>query len=81
MIAAHTVTNLHYLISKDKSDEQARSMLTDMPQFLSVATVSQETIEQALILPYTDFEDAVQMMSAVQYGVHYNATRNIRTIN
>jgi len=36
------------------------------------------TIEQALNLPYTDFEDAVQMMAAVQAGAQYLVTRNVQ---
>ena len=34
-------------------------------------------IEQALNLPYADFEDAVQMMAAVGAQVDYLVTRNV----
>jgi hypothetical protein len=40
--------------------------------------VDGSTIEGALNLPYRDFEDAVQMMAAVQAGAQYLVTRNIR---
>jgi predicted nucleic acid-binding protein len=77
-IAAHTLTTLFYLIAKDKSHEIAKISLTELMQFLAIAPVNQETIEQALTLPYQDFEDAVQMMSATQVGVQYLVTRNAR---
>ncbi len=77
-ITAHTLTTLFYLIAKDKSHEIAKISLTELLQFLSVAAVNQETIEQALTLPYQDFEDAVQMMSATQVGARYLVTRNAR---
>jgi hypothetical protein len=72
------VTTLFYLIAKDKSSEQARVTLTSLLQFLKIAPVDQNTIEQALNLPYRDFEDAVQNMAALQIHADYLLTRNIR---
>ena len=66
LVAAHTVTTLFYLIAKDRSTDMARVALTDLLHFLSVAAVDHTTIQQALNLPYNDFEDAVQMIAAVQ---------------
>jgi predicted nucleic acid-binding protein len=77
-LAAHSVTTLFYLIAKDKSPEQARVTLTSLLQFLKIASVDQNTIEQALNLPYRDFEDAVQMMAALQIHADYLLTRNVR---
>jgi predicted nucleic acid-binding protein len=77
-LAAHSVTTLFYLISKDKSPEHARVTLTSLLQFLKIAPVDQNTIEQALNLPYRDFEDAVQMMTALQVHADYLLTRNVR---
>jgi predicted nucleic acid-binding protein len=75
-VAAHTLTTLFYLVAKDRTPEQARLTLTDLLRFLTVAPVDGETIAQALSLPYRDFEDAVQMVSAAQIGAHYLVTRN-----
>jgi predicted nucleic acid-binding protein len=76
-IAAHSVTTLFYLIQKDKSSAHARASLTNLLQFLEIAPVDQTTIEQALNLDYRDFEDAVQMVSALQCKVEYLLTRNV----
>jgi len=65
------VTTLFHLIAKDKSPEQARVTLTSLLQFLKIAPVDQNTIEQALNLPYRDFEDAVQMIAALQVNADY----------
>ncbi len=35
-------------------------------------------MEQSMNLPYQDFEDAVQMMTAVQLNADYLLTRNFR---
>lgn len=77
-LAAHSVTTLFYLIAKDKSPEQARVTLTSLLQFLKIAPVDQNTIEQAMNLPYRDFEDAVQMIAALQIHADYLLTRNVR---
>jgi len=77
-VAAHTITTLFYLIQKGKNSSEARATITNLLQFLKVASVTQETIEQALNLEFRDFEDAVQMISAVQYKVDFLITRNVK---
>ena len=76
-VAAHSVTTLFYLIQKDKSSAQARASITNLMQFLEIAPIDQNTIEQALNLDYRDFEDAVQMISALQCKAEYLLTRNV----
>jgi len=75
-IAPHSLTTLFYLVSKDQSPAKARATITNLLQFLSVAKIDQSTIEQAMSLSYRDFEDAVQMISAVQCKSDYFVTRN-----
>ncbi|MBC8333561.1 MAG: PIN domain-containing protein [Anaerolineae bacterium] len=77
-IAAHSVTTLFYLIAKDQSAQRARVILSDLLQFLQVASVTPATIEQALALPMTDFEDAVQLAAALEARADYLITRNIK---
>ena len=77
-LSAHSVTTLFYLIAKDRSSAQARIAITSLLQFLKIAPVDQTTIEQALNLPYRDFEDAVQMIAALQVKADYLVTRNRR---
>lgn len=77
-LAAHSITTLFYLIQKGKSSAEARGVITNLLQFLKIIPVDQNTIEQALNLDYPDFEDAVQMISAVQNKLDYLITRNIK---
>lgn len=77
-IAPHSLTTLFYLIQKDQSSAHAKVTITNLLQILKVAAVDQSTIEQALSLPYKDFEDAVQMMAAVQCKADYLVTRNVK---
>jgi predicted nucleic acid-binding protein len=77
-VAAHSVTTLFYLIRKDRSAAEARATITNLMQFIKIAPVDQSTIEQALNLDYGDYEDAVQMISAVQCKADYLITRNVK---
>ena len=77
-IEPHSLTTLFYLIEKDQSSAHAKVTITSLLQVLDVASIDQSTIEQALSLPYRDFEDAVQMMAAVQCKAEYLVTRNVK---
>ena len=77
-VAAHSITTLFYLARKNRSAAEARATITNLLQFIKIAPVDQATIEQALNLDYRDYEDAVQMMCAVQMKVDYLITRNVK---
>jgi predicted nucleic acid-binding protein len=77
-VAAHSVTTLFYLVSKDQSPAAARVILTSLMQFLKIAPVDHAVIEAALNMPYKDFEDAVQMVSAMQCKANFLVTRNVK---
>jgi len=78
LIAAHSVTTLFYLVSKTQSQAAAHATLTSIMQFLKIATINHDTIEQSLNLAYKDFEDAVQMVAALQSKADFLVTRNIK---
>ena len=64
-VAAHSIMTIFYLVQKGESSAGARATITNLLQFLKIAPVDQGTFEQALNLDFRDFEDAVQMISAV----------------
>jgi predicted nucleic acid-binding protein len=77
-VAAHSITTLLYLIKKDRSAAEARATITNLLQFIKIAPVEQGTLEQALNLDYGDYEDAVQMISAMQCKADCLITRNVK---
>lgn len=77
-MAAYSITTLFYLVQKGNSSAEARAVITSLLQFLRTAPATQDTIEQALNLDYAYFEDAVQMISALQVKADCLITRNIR---
>jgi predicted nucleic acid-binding protein len=78
LVAAHSLTTLFYLIQKGRSSAEARVTITNLLQFIKIAPVDQSTIEQALNLETRDFEDAVQMVSALQCKADFLITRNVK---
>ena len=77
-ITAHSLAMLFYLIQKSRGAAEARVAITNLLQIIKVAPSDQGTIEQALNLDYPDFEDAVQMMVAVQCKLDCLITRNVK---
>ncbi len=77
-VAAHSITTLFYLVQKGDSCAGARATITNLLQFIKIAPVDQSTLEQALNLHFRDFEDAVQMISAVQCQVDCLVTCNLK---
>ena len=60
LIAAHTVTTLHYLVAKYLHRKQATLVITKLLHVFEVAEVGQGVLFEALALGWEDFEDAVQ---------------------
>lgn len=76
LVAAHSVTTLHYLLARDLSRPRVRKALADLLQLLDVVPVDQERLRHALALDWSDFEDAVQAACAEAAGADYLVTRN-----
>lgn len=77
-LAAQTITTLFYLVAKDQSADKARTLIREILVFFKVAAVTQSTIETAITLPMSDFEDAVQLAAALEIQAGYLITRNIK---
>jgi predicted nucleic acid-binding protein len=76
LVAAHTVTTIFYLYAKHESPAAARVHIVDLLDVLTVAPVDQGVLEEALALPYADFEDCVQMAAGRRAGAGYLVTRD-----
>ncbi|CAN5172046.1 PIN domain nuclease [soil metagenome] len=77
-IAAHTVTTLDYLLSKYHGREKAAAAFVDLLGLVRAANVGHDTLLKALSLQWSDLEDAVQAVCALQIGVDYLVTRDPR---
>ena len=78
LVAAHTVTTLHYLLSKHLGKARSRKVLLDLLQLFRVVAVDEDRLRHALGLNWTDFEDAVQAACAEKAEAEYVVTRDKR---
>ena len=75
-IAGHTLTTIHYVVSRARDRQSAAAAVTDLLRFLDVVPIEKVDFSQALVLPLEDFEDAVQAAAALKIGVDYIVTRD-----
>nr|VFJ44222.1 MAG: Predicted nucleic acid-binding protein, contains PIN domain [Candidatus Kentron sp. FW] len=75
-MTATTVTDLYYIIRKEKGKAIALSFIEELLQFVDVASVDKNIVMEALRLEVPDFEDAIQVYSAKQAAITVIVTRN-----
>ena len=75
-VAGHTLTTIHYIVSRARDRHSAAAAISDLLRFLDVVPVEKVDFSQALVLPIDDFEDAVQGAAALKIGVDYVVTRD-----
>jgi predicted nucleic acid-binding protein len=71
-------SNIFFILSQALNKKEALENLRKLNIFINVSEVKQSTIDKALASKFSDFEDAIQNYSAVETGVDYLLTRNIR---
>ncbi len=75
-VAAHTITTLSYLLSKQHGRERTAAALVDLLGALDAVNVDHARLLEALSLGWSDFEDAVQAVCALSVGADYLLTRD-----
>lgn len=77
-VSAITLVNLFYISRRLKDRAVAYQVVGEVLAAISVCPVDQAILQTALVLPFTDYEDAVQHASATGYGVQAIVTRNLK---
>jgi predicted nucleic acid-binding protein len=75
-VAGHTLTTVHYVVSRARDRQLAAAAVTDLLRFLDVVPIEKIDSSQALVLPTDDFEDAVQAAAALKIGADCIVTRD-----
>ncbi|MBN3873425.1 PIN domain-containing protein [Nostoc sp. JL33] len=75
-ISASTISDLYYLIRKQKGRDLAIEFLQEIATFCRIATVNQAVITMAFTTNFKDFEDAIQYSTAVVNQLDAIITRN-----
>lgn len=77
-LAAHTVSNLFYILRKEYSASQRREMLSALCNVFEISEINKKKILAALENEtVADFEDCLQMECALEVSAEYIVTRNL----
>ena len=77
-MAAHSVTNLFYLLRKDFSDEERRKVILNLFDIFVIDQINTDKLRTALEnKDFKDFEDCLQVECALNVDADYIVTRNV----
>ena len=77
-IAAHSISNMFFILRKEFSVEERRGILTSLCQLFEIEGIDKNKILEALANEnFSDFEDCLQMECALAFKADYIVTRNV----
>jgi predicted nucleic acid-binding protein len=77
-ISALTIANIHYLISKQLSPDEAKQIIRKFRLMVHIVPINEKIIDLALNSDFKDFEDAIQHYCALENDIPILLTRNLR---
>jgi len=78
-VALHSISNMYYILRKQYSDAERRTILKRYNEILKVAEAGNGVVDAALNnTAISDYEDALQYACAETVGAEYIVTRNIK---
>lgn len=81
-IAAHSVTNLFYILKKEYTVIECRDMLIEVCNLFDIIGIDKEKLMTCLLNDaFKDFEDCLQAECALSVNADYIVTRNIKDFN
>lgn len=75
-ITASSATDLYYVLRKEKGREVGLRFIAQLLEVADACSVNKETLKNALIADFADFEDAVQNAAAIESQIDVIVTRN-----
>jgi predicted nucleic acid-binding protein len=79
-VSAISFNNIHYILRKLVGASKAREALIALNALFSIVPLDAAVITEAINTALSDFEDAIQYVSALRAGVDYFVTRDPRDI-
>ena len=77
MMAAVSLNNVHYIVAKRLGKEKALQALRILLGIFTVVPLDEKVLRLAVDLPQKDFEDALQLYSAIQGKADVLVTRDM----
>ena len=76
--SSHSFSTTHYIMKKLLTEKELRSALTKLNQHIQILPVTEKEIQHALSSNHQDFEDSIQIFTALNGNIDYIVTRNIK---
>ncbi len=76
-VALHTLSNLYYILSSERSSNEAVECIEEIVAWTQIPNTSTSTAVRALSLGLKDFEDALQLACAEDCDAECVVTRNV----
>ena len=76
-LGAGTITTIQYLARKVLGERRAREAIAELLALFEIVPVTRAVLQEALVLPFSDFEDAVLHEAARHGGAEAVVTRDL----
>lgn len=77
-IAAHSVTNMFYILRKNLGLSERKTVFDTISRIFTIVPVDEQKLRAAVNnADFKDFEDCLQMECAKEFGAEYIVTRNV----
>lgn len=70
------MANIHYIMTKYVGRKKSLKNLRKLRKIISILTIDEEIVDEALLSDTTDFEDAIQRIASEKNNVDFIITRN-----
>ena len=76
-VSALSIPNIVYVMRKELDGEKIRDVLTKLSSIFSITDLKESDLKKAAALPFDDYEDALQCVSAARVKAKFIITRNV----
>ena len=76
-LSSLSLANIHYILTKLKSEQEARKILRNLKIIVQVLSFDDKILDLALNSDFKDFEDAIQYFTAIENEMELIVSRNM----
>ena len=72
------LANVDYIVTKYSNRQKSKKAIRELRKYLSILTMDEITVDNAIDSPLSDFEDALQYHAAESQNIDFIVTRNVK---
>ncbi len=70
------IANIHYIMAKFGGKKKSIKNIRKLRKLISILSIDEEIVDEALLSDNTDFEDAIQYITSEKNNIDFIITRN-----